>query len=256
MKNPRHLRPPLTSAQGFFSYYAKMKQNEGEKITCVQVGANDGKSNDPIYPYLQRGDWKGILLEPQVDVFENGLKQTYKDHKNVILENAALAKKSGALPFYRIAISKARWATGLSSFDKSTLERHIDIGYIEEKAKEDGIKLPENKKDLIETVMVPTLTFEDLLKKHHVQNFQLLCVDTEGYDFEIIKLLDFNKFKPEVIFFESKHLSDSDFVAAQKLLIENGYELFWEKGDTLAIRCEYPAYMALYHKIRAIIKKL
>jgi FkbM family methyltransferase len=125
------------------------------------------------------------------------------------------------MPFYRVAISKARWATGLFSFDLKSIQ-----GHIERKAKEEGIEVPADSSKLIEKVEVPTLKVNDLLSKHHIQKFEVLCIDTEGYDFEILKLIDLKKYAPEVIFFESKNLIDEDFKQAKSMLIDLGYKLF------------------------------
>ena len=93
-----------------------MKKARGEPTFCVQVGANDGKTNDPVHRYLTGYGWRGLLVEPLVDVFEQELKKTYAGFPNVTLANVALAPTNGSLPLYRVAISRARWATGLSGF--------------------------------------------------------------------------------------------------------------------------------------------
>ena len=254
--NPRHLRPSLTSTYDFLRYYADSKKAKGEEVFCFQVGANDGKSNDPVHEYFQNYGWRGLLVEPQADVFEEGLTKTYAGNNKVILENVALGKSEGNLPFYRVAISKARWATGLSSFDRKSIEGHIENGYILRKAQDEGVKIPENKADLIETVLVPTITVESLLNKHHIKAVNVLCIDTEGYDFEVLKLVNLKQLKPEVIFFESKNLSNEDFIAAKNLLIEEGYDLFWEKGDTLAIKYPYPAFQRAKGFVSAFLNKI
>jgi FkbM family methyltransferase len=254
--NPRHLRPPLTSTHDFLRYYANAKKKKGEEVFCLQVGANDGKSNDPVHEYFSDYGWSGILVEPQTDVFEQGLTKTYATNKKVILENVALGKTEGNLPFFRVAISKARWATGLSSFDRKSLEGHIENGYILRKAQDEGVAIPENKDALIETVLVPTMTVEGLLKKHNVSKINVLCIDTEGYDFEVIKLVDLKKVTPEVIFFESKNLSNGDFVAAKELLVGLEYRLFWERGDTLAVKYPYPAMKRIMGCLRAFRRKI
>lgn len=96
--------------------------------------------------------------------------KTYAGNANVILENVALGTKESQILFYRVAISKARWATGLSSFDRKSLEGHIDNGYIIRKAQEEGVKIPDDKNALIETVHVPIMTVYGLLKKHAFQS--------------------------------------------------------------------------------------
>jgi len=232
-----------------------MKEHS-RSVFCLQVGANDGKTNDPVHKYFRDYAWKGLLVEPQADVFNNELIKTYAGNTNVILENVALGKEEGHLSFYRVAISKARWATGLSGFCKKSLEGHIENGYIQRKAKAEGIDVPSDTAKLIEEVKVPTVRIDTLLGKHHIKQFDFLCIDTEGYDFEVIKLIDFNKFHPEVILFESKNLSDKDFIEAKTLLAFYGYELFWEKGDTLAIKFNYPLLIRLMHMLKAFVRKL
>ena len=43
----------------------------------VQIGANDGFKADPIYLYVRKYGWKGILVEPVSYIFEK-LKENYK----------------------------------------------------------------------------------------------------------------------------------------------------------------------------------
>ena len=70
-----------------------MKKN-GKNVFCFQVGANDGRTNDPVHKYFRDYGWKGLLVEPQADVFNNELIKTYANNKNVILENVAIIKRS------------------------------------------------------------------------------------------------------------------------------------------------------------------
>jgi FkbM family methyltransferase len=234
--NPPHLRPPVLPMRETLHAYAEVKKARGLQTFCVQVGANDGKTNDPVYPYLTGYGWRGLLVEPLVDVFQQELTKTYSGCSNVTLVNAALAPINGSLPLYRVAVSRARWATGLSSFRRDNLENHIANGYIEKKAKADGVALPSNTDDWIETVQVRTTTVADLLGENNVGQFDVLCVDTEGFDFEILKLFDFKIYRPDFVLFESKNLADGDYIAAKNMLTENGYILYWDNGDTFGVR--------------------
>lgn len=251
--NPRALRPSLISIKDVLTFYANSKK---DTVFCLQVGANDGKNNDPVFKYFNSYGWKGLLIEPQVDVFENGLKKTYVHRPDLILENVALGTTEGSLPFYRIAISKARWATGLSSFDLKSLKSHIDSGYVGRKALEEGVSVPHDKNKMIETIHVPTVRVDTLLKKYSIKKVDVLCVDTEGYDFEILKLFNFSEIKPDIILYESKNLKDSDYIASKDLLTKNGYKLFWEKGDTLALRNELPLLLRARFYIKSFLKKI
>src|SRR5690606_41620417 len=104
----------------------------------LQIGGNDGFVNDPIFKFVKRFSWKGIIVEPQKEVFENRLSKTYRFEKNVILENVAIADKSGMRKLYKLGFSNARWATGLASFNRKTLEYQIERNYVARCAKREG----------------------------------------------------------------------------------------------------------------------
>lgn len=232
--NPPHLRPPLLSSGEALRAYADYKARAGKTVFCFQVGANDGKINDPVYPYFSGYGWRGLLVEPLPDVFERGLRQTYSGNADVALANVAIAPSEGTLPLFRISFTDARWATGLSSFRRENLLEHIANGYIEQQAALSGTPLPADRDTWIEAVPVRTTTVDCLLAQHNVSSFDVLCVDTEGFDYEVLKLVDIAKYRPEVVFYESKNLSDSDYERSKALF--EGYRLFWYRGDTFAVR--------------------
>jgi len=237
--DPPHLRPLEVDSRELLRQYARWKQWRRESVFCLQVGANDGITNDPVNRFLQHGGWSGLLVEPLVDVFADELSVTYAGNPRVILENVALAPMAGTLPFYRVSVSRARWATGLSTFRRETIEKHIENGYIATKARVEGIEVPSDPAELIEELQVECMTVEKLLAKHAVESFQVLCIDTEGFDFEILKLVDLARYRPEFLLFESKNLSDADHTQALSRLRGLGYTLFWDNGDTVATTMPY-----------------
>jgi len=204
----------------YYKYFYKPKANSIASIIeakadkwpfyFLQIGGNDGYINDPMFKCVKRYNLKGIIVEPQKEVFEQRLRKTYRFEKKVILENVAIADSNEIKKLYKLAISDSRWATGLATFDRKTLEHHIEKGYVDERAKKEGITIPKNKADYITYEEVNCSTIERLLQKHHFEYLDLLQIDTEGYDFEIIKTIDFNTLKPKIISFESEHLSSKD----------------------------------------------
>ena len=97
-------------------------------------------------------------------------------------------------------------------------------------------------------------TVDGLLSRHQVERFDVLCIDTEGYDYEILRLVDLRRYRPEVVLFESNNLSEQDFAAAHRLMAEQGYRLFWENGDTLAVDYPYPPLLWNWHRAKAFWK--
>lgn len=246
MDNPRHIRPPRISTRQVLQCYANYKRSHSEEVFCVQVGANDGRTTDPVFMYFDQYDWKGLLIEPQRDVYEHQLRKTYAHRPDLILENVAIGPSGQNLPFYRLKCSNARWGTGLSTFNREVLLAHVSSGYVEQKAQEDGILLGD---DLIETTMISTVSFNDLMERHSIDRVDVLCIDTEGADFEVLRQFDFSLYKPDLVLYESKHLSDSDFISSKKLLRDAGYQLYWDGGDTLAVRSSVLIYATIKLRI-------
>lgn len=95
----------------------KFAKNKGS-LYFMQIGGNEGLVSDPIFKLIKQLPWKGIIVEPQWDVFHSQLKRTYRFEKKVILENVAIAREEGFRTIYKLNFSDSRWATGLATFDK------------------------------------------------------------------------------------------------------------------------------------------
>lgn len=225
----KHSRPlSLYSTLDIFSLTRKA-------VFVIQVGANDGKTHDPLYQFMGKSHWKGVLLEPQKEVFENGLQETYKHHRNVQLVNAAIVPYSGKKKLFKLAFSTAPWATNLSSFDHASILSLIHSGYVDGCARQEGIMPPERIEDYLTWEDVDCITFGDLMARFGIGRVDVLTVDTEGYDFEIIKMLDFDRMKPDLIVYENIHLEKQDAEACTRLLEGHGYKIFNKDANTVAL---------------------
>lgn len=64
----------------------------------------------------------------------------------------------------------------------------------------------------------------------------MLTIDTEGYDYEIIKQVFLTEIKPKIILYEHKLLSIKDRTDSKKLLKNCGYNVKeLDTGDRLCI---------------------
>jgi hypothetical protein len=86
----------------------------------------------------------------------------------------------------------------------------------------------------LKTITVPALTLESLLAKHRVERVNLLQIDTEGFDFEIIKMIDFQRMKPEIIHYENNFLNRRQKSECSRILGEQNYALLNLGIDTIA----------------------
>jgi FkbM family methyltransferase len=191
----------------------------------VQIGANDGMAGDPLVDAFSKTRWSGLLVEPVPHLYEM-LAAHYRDRPGVRVERAAVSTRDGEAPLYRLRSvpgETPEWFNQLATLNRDVLLKHRSA-------------IPEIESLLIEE-RVPTVRLETLLARHAVSRIDLFVIDTEGHDFEILRALDFARFRPVLLMFEHQHLSANDKAAAYALLETQGYA-FKEtpEGDAIAWR--------------------
>lgn len=72
----------------------------------MQVGANDGVSNDPISSYMRGFRGRAVLIEPEPDAFQKLQANWAPVPSNVSLINCAIAERDENIVMYRIAPEK------------------------------------------------------------------------------------------------------------------------------------------------------
>ena len=172
----------------------------------VNIGANDGVTNDPIYPFLCRYSWAGIAVEPLEPLFEE-LGRNYARFPRVICERAAIA--TSPRPFYYIApgAGDARpWMKQVGSLDPTFLHKTID-----------GMRthafdgpVPAGLDASVVRVDVPCLTFDELMAKHGASRVDFVNVDAEGLDYEIASTIDLARWHPAVLTLETAGMGDAE----------------------------------------------
>ena len=58
--------------------------NKINNLFFLQIGANDGVSDDPINALVRKYNWSGILVEPGSEAFID-LQNNYKDYKDKLI---------------------------------------------------------------------------------------------------------------------------------------------------------------------------
>lgn len=214
-------------------YFSKVSPN---KFFFIEIGANDGKINDPIYEFVIKYDLPGILVEPQKEPFKR-LKQNYINCNNLIFVNGAISKKDGYKTLYSVKESfhniyrkvMGQNPTGITSFNKDHVKKNI----------ERVLKSLYHNKDIyryIKERKVKCLSLKTLIREYNIDKVDLLVIDTEGFDFEIIKMVNFDKISPTLIIYESQNLIRSDQILCEKYLQNKGYNLFRHLGDVVAFK--------------------
>jgi FkbM family methyltransferase len=226
-------KPKKGSLSDFLSQYSKSKPGN---FTVVQIGANDGITHDPIHKFIKRDDWKGVLLEPQPDVFHEFLTKIYAKNKGIHPLCAAIGEKDGSQPIYKVGFSSMRWATGLASFSKEKIEQAFKDGIVASNCKRFGIEIPADQSQWISQEEVQVIAPATLIQTYGLDHIDLLQIDAEGYDLEVIRIFDIPKTRPQAIIFENVGLNAADYAACLHLLEEQNYQLKKFGPNTLALQ--------------------
>jgi len=165
----------------------------------VQVGANNGVDFDDFFAVVSDYDLPGVVVEP-IGYYFDALSQVYKRHREITPIQVALHPLDKHSTLYRVDPDKIGigWQHGIASFSRDHL---LNNGVSEESI-------------LAETV--PCMTFDELVAAHVSPGRQvdILVTDTEGFDAQILAMVDLKRIRPKVIKYESNHL-ESDVAAAQ-----------------------------------------
>jgi FkbM family methyltransferase len=197
----------------------------------IEIGANDGVQSDHLRPFIVSLPWRGVMVEPLPWVCAR-LRDNYRGREGVTFENAAIADADGRVPFYYVAPAEHRsqddpiWSM-IGSLSRDEVERAISrIRNVFRDAPFVGIE------SRIERTEVQSLTFESLCRKHAIRELDLLLIDAEGYDYEIIKSIDFERHRPRLLIYENNHLSAAELDQSRAYLEGLGYETLDEAIDT------------------------
>lgn len=212
----------------------------------VEIGSNDGEQHDHLRPFILELGWRGIMVEPVPYVFER-LRRNYADAPGVILENTAMADRDGEVEFHYLvdATEEERralpdWYDGIGS-----LSRDFILGHAKH--------MPDIENRIV-SESVPALTFSSLCERHGVESVDIVVVDTEGYDREILRTIDFGRWRPELLLYEHFHLSPNDRREALTAMDEAGYSTMEEHFDTFCLRRDaHPALLRLWSRLRPAV---
>jgi len=201
-------------------------------LNVLEIGGMDGKTFDPLYNNLSN-KWNVTILEPIYFQFKK-LENNYKNRKNVFLINKALNYHNKKEYMYTINEKSLinnnvpLWANGISSF----YNNRNSLG--EEYWKTRGIVHQKNNLNYnsirphINKIEVECITISEI----NLENIHILQSDTEGFDYNVIKIV-LSKYKPFIIFFEWNNLPNDELDKLKILLSD--YKTIYYKQDALSI---------------------
>lgn len=197
-----------------------------ERATFVQIGANDGITNDPLYGALGlerlESRWIGLQVEPAPMLFGNV---------------TTLHRNASGWSFYNGAMANSTLCrNGVVTFLESTGFKG-QLSTLNEKSEHRGVLTPKNRSCMA--------SFDELLGRYaspafirstyfqSVYHVDLLVIDVEGFDDKVIALIDWDTLSPHCIFFEIIHINATNVLS---LLKRKGYAIHADAFDALACR--------------------
>lgn len=190
-------------------YFLDRIAQRGGNVRFLQIGAHDGKTDDVLHSYILQYHWRGVLVEPVARLFEQ-LKYNYQTAAGLEFENVAISDHDGVEMFYRMDASAPPWCSQLGSCRREVVLAHKYM-------------LPGFERFLIEE-RVKCISFKTLVERHDLTDLDIILIDTEGYDLQILRQVDFARVRPELVIYEQQHLSRDDKRKAIDLLAASGYE--------------------------------
>lgn len=189
----------------------------------IGIGANDGVTHDPLYPFVRDFGWSGIMVEPIPEAFA-ALQRNYAAFSDVTLVQAAVGAADGTGTIYTVEASdpESMMMTLHSSFSRDMLLRgkrwHPDL----------EAHIVERK--------VPVVSFSTLVTKARGRAVDVLKIDTEGYDLEILKSANLLNLSPRLILAEHANLSRADKIQMADILLDSGYRIAMTSLDMLGYK--------------------
>ena len=206
----------------FFDYFKKkdviifFKKNiTGDIINLIDVGAHHGET---IKLFNSSFDIHNIYaFEP-----------SYKNFK--VLEKKTKNIKNTNLRIYNYGIGVTEGLFDFNESDESQSSTLVKINYKSKyyKRKKNLLRFFKKKQDLFFTTKVNIKTLNNFLIDQKIKNVEILKIDTEGYDFNVIKSLENKLSFIKYIYFEHHFhnmlCKDYTFNEVHNYLINNNFK--------------------------------
>jgi FkbM family methyltransferase len=159
----------------------------------LEIGASDGIKFSNTYLLEQNYNWNGICVEP------------IKDDYNKLINN------------------RCCFCCNLAVYSESNKELEFNIYEYNLLSGIDKHINTYSNQPIKEKVIVKTITLTDLLDAYSAPYFiEYMSLDTEGSEYEILRVFDFNKYKFGLIHVEHNY-EEPKRQLIKDLLLKNGY---------------------------------
>src|SRR3989339_996643 len=202
-------------------YYSKYKKNSysqcGEDLivdflfkflgilhpTYLDIGTNDPIILNNTYFFYKAGS-TGVCIEPDTNLISY-IKSVRKKDKCL---NIGVGTDVGLKDLYILKSSV------LNTFSQDQMKLCIENG----------------KQSVVETKKINVENINDIIKSNFIETPNFISLDTEGFDLEIIRSIDFKLYRPQVFCIETLTYSSSregkKIIDIIKFMEDSGYKVY------------------------------
>lgn len=179
--------------------------------TYLDIGANDPVALSNTYRLYKRGS-KGVCVEPNPVLYQKIQKKRSRD---ICLNVGVAFDERRESAFYLFS----QQFNGLNTFSKEEADFWEHTGNDE---------IGRHKVESI--INMKLMPVNEIIEKYFSPHPNFISVDVEGLDFEILKTIDFSKYRPEVFCVETlgfiennKEIKKTEII---DFLLEQGYFVY------------------------------
>ena len=183
----------------------------------VELGACDFEN---LTPLLMSG-WKGYFIEP-IPVYMESLKSNIRNQNledNAVFEQSAITSYNGNINMVYVTNPNEQWQRGISHIHTDNDSKNITSNLIY------------HNQFANDKITVNALTLNTFVKKHNIENIDVLKIDVEGHELVILESYNWDV-KPKYLKIEHKFVND---MRLTNLLTEKGYFVWQEVDDMYAL---------------------
>ncbi len=207
----------------------------------VNIGASDGVIADPIYPFMTSHRPRGIAVEPVPYVMER-LQYNYRDFPGIVFEQVAVSDAGGS--FWYVDQGSGSVDYVMRSIGSMSRDRVLDtlaglrqmessIARVPSAPSDtpddlrgpthDGQAISADVETYVRELAVECVSFSDLMTRNAVDKIDFLNIDVEGFDADVFRSVDWDRFRPTALCIELVGLPDEDVVDVEGRLVDLGY---------------------------------
>lgn len=160
-----------------------------DKKVFFQIGTNDGNDLFRELVIMNKPDII-ILVEPN-ETLINEIKKNYSNIENVHIYNNAIYYNNDESVELYLPAKNGIYGT---KADNNHIYTHGQFSLL-------PMNDWGNKSDMVK-ITSKSITFDKICSNHNITSIDYLQIDTEGFDSEIIKMINFDKYKINKIRFE------------------------------------------------------